>query len=120
MPNKRPANEVSLSDLFPENSRLLLTGGGKEFIERIGVEAARKVVLSVMMGENVRTQTEPLTRRRIAQVTGASCRPVCAWQSGSGKFHGRTFRHGSATTCGYGKEQGCGCLARAMAARPDK
>ena len=61
----------TIADLFPEDSKLLLTGGGKEFIERIGVDAARRVVLSVMMGENVRTQTEPLTRRRIAQVTGA-------------------------------------------------
>lgn len=69
MPENDPL--PSIADLFPEDCKLLLTGGGKEFIERIGVEAARKVVLSVMMGENVRTQTEPLTRRRIAQVTGA-------------------------------------------------
>lgn len=63
--------EPTISELFPEGSRLLLTGGGKEFIERVGVEAARQVVLGVLKGENVRTQTEPLTRRRIAQVTGA-------------------------------------------------
>ncbi|HZP81770.1 MAG TPA: CfrBI family restriction endonuclease [Chthonomonadaceae bacterium] len=61
----------TLNALFPESSRLLLTGGGKEFIERIGVEAARRVVYGVMMGENVRQQTEPLTRRRLAQVSGA-------------------------------------------------
>ena len=66
MPEKQP-----LGDLFPAESRLLLTGGGKDFIERIGVEAARQVVLSVMHGENIRTQTEPLSRRRIAQVSGA-------------------------------------------------
>ncbi len=66
MPEKQP-----IRDLFPAESRLLLTGGGKDFIERIGVEAARQVVLSVMHGENIRTQTEPLSRRRIAQVTGA-------------------------------------------------
>lgn len=60
-----------LSELFPESSRLLLTGGGKEFIERVGVEAARQVVLGVMKGENVRSQTEPLSRRCIAQVSGA-------------------------------------------------
>lgn len=61
----------TIRDLFPSESRLLLTGGGKNFIERIGVEAARQVVLSVMQGENIRTQTEPLSRRRIAQVSGA-------------------------------------------------
>jgi hypothetical protein len=63
--------QPSISELFPKKSRLLLTGGGKEFIERIGVEAARRVVHHVMMGENLRSQTEPLTRRRVAQLSGA-------------------------------------------------
>ncbi len=62
---------ATIGQLFPKDSRLLLTGGGKEFIERVGVEAARQVILSVMQGENIRTQTEPLSRRRIAQVSGA-------------------------------------------------
>jgi len=48
-----------------------LTGGGKDFIERIGVEATRRVIHHVMMGENLRQQTEPLTRRRVAQISGA-------------------------------------------------
>jgi len=61
----------SIGDLFPEKSRLLLTGGGKEFIERIGVEATRRVIHHVMMGENLRSQTEPLTRRRVTQLSGA-------------------------------------------------
>ena len=64
-------SRLPISVIFPENSRLLLTGGGKDFIERIGVEAAKKVVLGVLLGENVRTQTEPLTRQRIAQLSGA-------------------------------------------------
>lgn len=68
MPEKA---KPSISDLLPEGSRLLLTGGGKEFIERLGVEATRRVIHHVMMGENLRSQTEPLTRRRIAQVSGA-------------------------------------------------
>ncbi len=56
---------------FPEGGRLLLTGGGKEFVERIGVAATRRAVLAVLMGENLRTQTEPLTRRRITQLSAA-------------------------------------------------
>lgn len=40
----------------------MLTGTGKQFIERIGVETVRDVVVSVLMGENIRTRTEPLTR----------------------------------------------------------
>lgn len=64
-------DRISLNDLFPESSRILLTGGGKEFIERIGIETAKRAVLSVLMGDNIRKQTEPLTRRRIAQISGA-------------------------------------------------
>ena len=57
--------------LYPQEGRLFLTGNGKDFIERIGIEAARNIVLGVMMGENVRFQTEPLTRFRLTQVTAA-------------------------------------------------
>ncbi|MBI5292159.1 MAG: CfrBI family restriction endonuclease [Chloroflexi bacterium] len=64
-------DKISLNELFPTSSRVLLTGGGKEFIERIGIEAAKRVVLGVLLGENIRKQTEPLTRRRIAQISGA-------------------------------------------------
>jgi len=56
--------EPAIGELFPEGFRVLLTGGGRDFIERIGEEAARRVLLHVMMGENIRSQTEPLTRRR--------------------------------------------------------
>lgn len=61
----------TINDLFPESGRVLLTGGGKQFVERIGIEAIRHAIHSVMMGENIRTQTEPLSRRRIAQVSAA-------------------------------------------------
>ena len=66
-----PVKPPTISNLIPGGSRLLLTGGGKEFIKRIGVEATRRVIHHVMMGENLREQTEPLTRRRVAQVSGA-------------------------------------------------
>jgi hypothetical protein len=61
----------NISDLFPEKGKLILTGSGREFIERLGVETARQVVLAVLRGENIREQTEPLTRRRVAIATGA-------------------------------------------------
>ena len=61
----------SINDLFPEGGRILLTGGGRQFVERLGIEAIRHAILSVMMGENIRTQTEPLSRRRIAITSGA-------------------------------------------------
>lgn len=64
-------SDPSIRDLYPENGRVMLTGGGQEFIEKIGIDAAKHVVLNVLKGENIRTQTEPLTRRRVAQVAGA-------------------------------------------------
>ena len=60
-----------IDELFPEKGKLVLNANGKEFIERLGVDAARQVVFGVLMGENIRTQTEPLTRRRVAIATGA-------------------------------------------------
>jgi hypothetical protein len=60
-----------LRELFPEGSQVLLTGSGKQFIERIGVEATKRAILNVMLGKNLREETEPLTRRRVAQINGA-------------------------------------------------
>jgi len=60
-----------IDDFFPEKGKLVLTANGKEFVERLGVETARQVILAVLLGENIRTQTEPLTRRRVAIATGA-------------------------------------------------
>jgi hypothetical protein len=60
----------TLKRLFPEGLRVLLTGGGREFIEQVGIEAARDAVLHVLMGGNLRDRTEPLTRRRIAMISG--------------------------------------------------
>lgn len=61
----------TIHDLFPEKGRLILTANGREFIERLGTETVRQVILAVLRGENIRSQTEPLTRRRVALVTGA-------------------------------------------------
>lgn len=69
--SKKKPDDLALDELFPEGGRALLTGGGREFVERIGVQAIRDSILSVMMGDNIRTQTEPLSRRKIAIVSGA-------------------------------------------------
>lgn len=71
MPDRAPHAKPTIGDLFPQSSRVLLTGSGKQFIEEIGVEATKRAVLSVMLGENLREQTEPLTRRRVSQIGGA-------------------------------------------------
>lgn len=66
-----PESPNAISKIFPESGKILLTGGGKDFVERIGIQAIKHAILSVLSGQNVRTQTEPLSRRRIAQVSGA-------------------------------------------------
>lgn len=71
MSNQLENSIFSLDQLFPTSGRVLLTGTGKQFIERLGVETVREVILSVLMGENIRTRTEPLTRQRVAQISGA-------------------------------------------------
>lgn len=85
MQDSNDIDRISLDDLFPAQSRLLLTGGGREFIERIGIDAAKQVILGVLTGENVRQQTEPLTRRRIAQLSGAL---IALYSSGVDRIDG--------------------------------
>lgn len=63
--------DAPLSAYFPESATPLLLGSGKEFLARLGEEAARSVVEGVLLGENVKSRTEPLTRRRLVQVNGA-------------------------------------------------
>lgn len=60
-----------LDSLYPNSGRVLLSGTGRQFVERLGIEATRQAIHNVMMGENLRTQTEPLSRRRIALISGA-------------------------------------------------
>lgn len=62
---------ISINSLFPDAGKLLLTGGGKQFIERIGIDATKQAILNVMTGQNLRTQTEPLSQQRIAVLSGA-------------------------------------------------
>jgi hypothetical protein len=59
------------SKLMPESGHILLTSSGQEFIKRIGVESVKKTVLGVLKGENLRTQTEFLTRNRLCQLSAA-------------------------------------------------
>lgn len=60
-----------LINLYPAAGLTLLTAGGRELVERLGIETVRQVVLAVMKGENLRNETELLTRRKIAISSGA-------------------------------------------------
>lgn len=62
---------AQLADLYPLAAQQLLTAGGKELVTRLGVDAVKSVILAVLKGENLRNETERLTRRKIAISTGA-------------------------------------------------
>ncbi|MDW7664540.1 MAG: CfrBI family restriction endonuclease [Nitrosomonadaceae bacterium] len=62
---------LDLVNLYPKSGQELLNAGGKELIEKLGIETIRQVVLAVMKGENLRNRTELLTRRKIAISSGA-------------------------------------------------
>lgn len=63
--------QIKLTRLMPKVGRDLLTTSGREFVERIGIEAVRDVAHAVLCGENLRDSTEMLTRRRISMSNGA-------------------------------------------------
>lgn len=62
---------TTIDELFPEKGKLILAGGGRDFIEKLGVETVRRLTLDILCGENIRTQTEQLTSRRVAIAAGA-------------------------------------------------
>ncbi len=74
MPKKsaKPKNSTPLSDLFPPDAKDLLTGGGIDYIRKIGLEVVRGIVFDVLTGKNLRDSTELLTRRRIATLNLAT------------------------------------------------
>ena len=63
---------TSFIHIFPAEALKLLSGGGKEFVQRVGVDVIRKVVLNILMGQNLRDSTEVLTRRRLAALNLAT------------------------------------------------
>jgi hypothetical protein len=56
---------------YPKKEKELLVSNGPEVIKKIGNEAVREAILSVLGGENVRNSTEFITRRRLAISNGA-------------------------------------------------
>jgi len=71
--SKKPTGTTRypLDGLFPNAGKDLIGGTGRQFIENLGEEAAKKVILSVLMGENLRARTEFLTRRRLLLTSAA-------------------------------------------------
>ncbi|MGB8346071.1 MAG: hypothetical protein WCD86_14385 [Ktedonobacteraceae bacterium] len=55
-----------LTRFIEPESLELLTGTGADFIEQIGLDVIRDIVLDVLTGKNLRDSTEAITRRRLA------------------------------------------------------
>ena len=62
---------MNLSDYIPVESLEHVKVSGADLMERIGHDELREIVVGVLCGENVRTATEPLTRRRISALNAA-------------------------------------------------
>lgn len=61
----------ALSAHIPADHLAQVRGSGEDLLQRIGEDELRKIVAGVACGENVRTATEPLTRRRLAALNAA-------------------------------------------------
>ena len=55
-----------ISANIPQAGVALASYSGRQVIDRIGEDVIKKLVLSILCGDNVRSLTEGLTRRRLA------------------------------------------------------
>lgn len=62
---------MGLVESFPDEARVLLDVRGNDFVDKLGLESVREIVLDVLCGINVRGATEQLTRRRLALLNAA-------------------------------------------------
>jgi CfrBI restriction endonuclease len=58
----------TFTSLFPRSAEVLLTARGIDIVGKIGADTIRDIVLSVLRGDNLRSSTELLTRKRISMV----------------------------------------------------
>ncbi|MBI4770473.1 MAG: CfrBI family restriction endonuclease [Chloroflexi bacterium] len=74
MPKKQPGITTlsALSDLLTPDTLRLLSANKDEWIQQVGMDVIRGVVLDVLTGKNLRDSTEFLTRRRIAALNLAT------------------------------------------------
>ncbi len=63
---KTESNEKVVSQFIPEMGKRLAKYSAIEMIERVGDEAIKDVVASVLCGGNIRSLTEGLTRKRLS------------------------------------------------------
>lgn len=62
---------MRIEDHFPESARDLLVVRGYDLLRTLGLPALRTIVGDVLMGTNIRSATEALTRKRIGVLNAA-------------------------------------------------
>lgn len=63
--------DTKVSSFFPEFGTSLANYKGSEVVSRLGKSAIQETVCGVLLGKNIRSLTEGLTRRRIALCSAA-------------------------------------------------
>jgi len=56
---------------MPKAGKDLVAYSGKEVIHKVGADVIKRIVVSILCGENVRDLTEDLTKRRVSIINGA-------------------------------------------------
>lgn len=62
---------MRIEDHFPESARELLVVRGRDLLQTLGLPTLRALVGDVLMGTNIRSATETLTRRRLSILNAA-------------------------------------------------
>lgn len=67
-----PLDSKTLKELIPRPFHSLMSSKGREFVDRVGNEVIKEVVLNVLSGRNLRDSTEMVTRRRLGLLNAAT------------------------------------------------
>ncbi len=77
---------MDITKYFPEDAKRALSNTGTDVIAEIGEDIIKDVVLNVLMGENLRNNTELLTRKRLLTLNAATLYMLVKGQSEDSQF----------------------------------
>jgi hypothetical protein len=63
--------QIKPTDLMPQKGKELIAYTGREVIAKVGAELIKNIIGSILCGENIRSLTEDLTKKRVAIINGA-------------------------------------------------
>ena len=70
--NPRQSRVAGLIELFPSRGYDFLKASGTSFIDDVGEDVVKNIVVDILCGRNLRDSTEMLTRRRLTLINGAT------------------------------------------------